>query len=99
VVAEETARLSGGFGLAVTLHNEVFIGALVALSRSAAQTKLRDAAIQGEAIGCFAVTEPSGGSDLASVQTAAERVGDCWKLTGEKSFISNGGVATHALVL
>ena len=47
----------------------------------------------GEAIAAFAMTEPECGSDAASIQTSAERVSDGWELIGEKTYISNGGIA------
>ena len=45
---------------------------------------------QGEAIGAVAMTEPNTGSDLAAVQTRAERQGDYYLVNGQKTFISNG---------
>lgn len=47
----------------------------------------------GEAIAAFALTEPGSGSDAASVATTARRDGGSWVLDGEKTWISNGGLA------
>jgi acyl-CoA dehydrogenase len=47
----------------------------------------------GEAIAAFALSEPEAGSDVAALQTAAVRHGSGWKLTGTKTWISNGGIA------
>jgi acyl-CoA dehydrogenase len=47
----------------------------------------------GEAIAAFAMTEPQCGSDAANMQTSAMAEGDEWVLVGEKSYISNGGIA------
>ena len=47
----------------------------------------------GEAISAFALTEPGAGSDVANTATLAERVPGGWRLTGEKTYISNGGIA------
>lgn len=47
----------------------------------------------GEAIAAFAMTEPECGSDAANVATTATRDGDNWVITGEKTYISNGGIA------
>jgi alkylation response protein AidB-like acyl-CoA dehydrogenase len=52
----------------------------------------------GEALGCFALTEPDSGSDPASLRTRARRDGDEWVLDGEKMFITNGTTAELALV-
>jgi alkylation response protein AidB-like acyl-CoA dehydrogenase len=52
----------------------------------------------GEALACFALTEPGTGSDAASLATRAVRDGDDWVLTGSKMFITNGTWADVALV-
>ncbi len=52
----------------------------------------------GEALGCYALTEPGSGSDPASLLTRAERDGDDWLLSGSKLFITLGSWAGVALV-
>src|SRR3954447_20576102 len=47
----------------------------------------------GEAIAAFAMTEPECGSDAANIQTSAMRDGNEWVIVGEKTLISNGGIA------
>jgi len=47
----------------------------------------------GDAIAAFAMTEPESGSDAANISTSAMRDGDEWVLVGEKTLISNGGIA------
>ena len=47
----------------------------------------------GQAIAGFALTEPASGSDVAATSTVAERVQGGWRLSGEKTWISNGGIA------
>ena len=51
----------------------------------------------GKAIAAFAMTEPGCGSDAANIQTSAMRDGDDWVLVGEKTLISNGGIADFYL--
>ena len=51
----------------------------------------------GEAIAAFAMTEPECGSDAANMQTSAMRDGNEWVIVGEKSYISNGGIADFYL--
>lgn len=48
---------------------------------------------QGRAISGFALTEPASGSDVAATATTAVRVAGGWRLDGEKTYISNGGIA------
>src|SRR3954451_1977124 len=52
----------------------------------------------GEALGCYALTEPGCGSDAAALVTRAERDGDGWVLSGSKTFITLGTWASLALV-
>jgi glutaryl-CoA dehydrogenase len=52
----------------------------------------------GEAIGCFALTEPEHGSDPASMATRATRDGSDWVLRGTKTWITNATVADVAVV-
>ena len=52
----------------------------------------------GEAIGCFALTEPDSGSDPGAMRTRARRDGDDWVLHGQKMWITNGSIADVAVV-
>ncbi|MFE0462044.1 acyl-CoA dehydrogenase family protein [Kitasatospora sp. NPDC058965] len=52
----------------------------------------------GEALACFALTEPGTGSDAANLTTKAVRDGDEWVISGAKMFITNGTWAEVALV-
>ncbi|WP_432382709.1 acyl-CoA dehydrogenase family protein [Duganella sp. P38] len=53
---------------------------------------------RGEAIAAFALSEPQAGSDVAAMQCAAVRDGDDYVLNGEKTWISNGGIADFYVV-
>ena len=48
---------------------------------------------RGEAISAFALSEPASGSDVANLALTAKRDGDSYVLDGEKTWISNGGIA------
>jgi alkylation response protein AidB-like acyl-CoA dehydrogenase len=52
----------------------------------------------GEALGCYGLTEPGSGSDPASLVTRAERDGDAWMISGSKIFITLGSWAGVCLV-
>jgi acyl-CoA dehydrogenase len=60
--------------------------------------ELLAAARRGEAVFAFALTEPEAGSDVASLRCRATRQGDGWILDGEKTLISNVGIASHYTV-
>jgi alkylation response protein AidB-like acyl-CoA dehydrogenase len=53
---------------------------------------------RGEAIAAFALSEPDAGSDIGAMTTTASRDGDAWVLNGEKTWISNGGIADFYVV-
>jgi acyl-CoA dehydrogenase len=52
----------------------------------------------GEAIAAFALSEPEAGSDVAAMSTTARRDGGHWVLDGQKTWISNGGIADFYVV-
>ncbi|HET9439382.1 MAG TPA: acyl-CoA dehydrogenase family protein, partial [Longimicrobiales bacterium] len=53
---------------------------------------------QGEAIAAFAISEAEAGSDVSAMQTSAEVSGEGWVINGEKTWISNAGIADHYVV-
>jgi acyl-CoA dehydrogenase len=57
-----------------------------------------DEMITGDRIGGFALTEPEAGSDVGAMKSVARRDGDDWILDGEKTLISNVGIAHHFVV-
>lgn len=62
------------------------------------QRKWLDRTRAGSAIAAFALTEPGSGSDVASTSTTATLDGDHYILSGEKTYISNGGIADLYIV-
>lgn len=52
----------------------------------------------GKHIAAFALSESNAGSDIAALSTTATRVAGGWQLDGEKTWISNGGIAHHYVV-
>ena len=53
---------------------------------------------EGDAIGCFGLTEPDAGSDPGAMRTNARRDGSDWILNGSKMWITNGSIADVAVV-
>ena len=62
--------------------------------KAAACPSVRD----GTAIAAFALSEPDAGSDVAAMATTATRVAGGWRIDGEKTWISNGGIADRYVV-
>jgi acyl-CoA dehydrogenase len=65
----------------------------VSLFGSPSQREWLEKTRAGTAISAFALTEPGAGSDVAATATVAERSSGGFRLTGEKTYISNGGIA------
>jgi acyl-CoA dehydrogenase len=54
--------------------------------------------VTGELVGALAMTEPSGGSDVQGIKTRAVRDGNAYRLSGQKTFITNGQHANLIIV-
>ena len=54
---------------------------------------------RGEILGCFAITEPNAGDDVSAVETSAAKEDNSWLINGNKTWITNGGIAGLALIL
>lgn len=93
VLIEELSRAC--MSTAVVIGGHVSIGAMaihLAGSDEQKQKYLKPMAL-GEKLGAFALTEPQAGSDAAAVSTTAEDKGDHYLLNGQKTYITNGGLA------
>ena len=91
VLAEELAAAGiGGAGLGLTLHNDITTPYFLAYCGEAQRRRWLPGIASGELITAVAMTEPGIGSDLASMSTTAIRDGDHYRLSGSKTFITNG---------
>ncbi|HZR60753.1 MAG TPA: acyl-CoA dehydrogenase family protein [Xanthobacteraceae bacterium] len=70
----------------------------ISLFGAAAQRHLLERTRAGEAIAAFALTEQKSGSDVANIALSARRDGETYVLDGEKTWISNGGIADFYVV-
>ncbi|HZC14812.1 MAG TPA: acyl-CoA dehydrogenase family protein [Thermoleophilaceae bacterium] len=98
IVQEELSHGCAGIGNLIT-SNGFFAEPLVALGDEAQQRRWIEP-LTGDRppLTALATTEPEAGSDAASIRTAARRGGDGYVLSGQKSWISNGGVADYVVV-
>jgi acyl-CoA dehydrogenase len=99
VFLEELQRLnSGGFAASMGAHAYLALPHLEAEGSQTLKEKYLRPAILGQKIGCLAITEPGGGSDVASMRSQAKREGETWLLNGSKTFITNGVSSDFLLV-
>lgn len=96
LIRETLARYQGLADFAFAMQG-LGTGA-ISLFGSPEQKQWLDRTRSGEAIAAFALTEPDSGSDVANLNTRAERTEDGWLLNGEKTWISNGGIADLYIV-
>jgi acyl-CoA dehydrogenase len=68
-------------------------GAISLFGSDAQKAEWLSKVANGDAIAAYALTEPETGSDAANIAMLARQVGGEWRLTGEKSYISNGTIA------
>ncbi|MGO9004615.1 MAG: acyl-CoA dehydrogenase family protein [Beijerinckiaceae bacterium] len=90
VVVQELARAGAG-GISASLFSHS-IGAppIVRAARPEVKARVLPEIFSGEKISALAITEPSGGSDVAQLRTTARRQGDHYVLNGQKAFITSG---------
>jgi acyl-CoA dehydrogenase len=97
LIRETLARHSGLADFAFAMQG-LGSGA-ISLGGSAEQkARLLPRVARGEAIAAFALSEPDAGSDVASLACDARADGDAYVLSGEKTWISNGGIADFYVV-
>ena len=90
IMAEEFARCGAG-GIQASLNSHTIgLPPVVAAGSAALKQRILPTVIAGDKIAALAVTEPSGGSDVASLRTTAVRDGDHYIVNGEKTFITSG---------
>jgi alkylation response protein AidB-like acyl-CoA dehydrogenase len=91
VIGEESQRAGvGGFGLGITLHNDICLPYFLAYCTPGQRRRWLPGIASGELITAIAMTEPGIGSDLAGISTSARRDGDAYVVEGAKTFITNG---------
>src|SRR6476469_4925325 len=98
VVAEEMSRLNAATSSCFGIHSDVCPPYIVDLGTEEQKQRWLPGMASGQLICAIAMTEPSGGSDLAALKTTAVRDGDDWVLNGSKTFITNGYQADLVIV-
>lgn len=91
-VLEELAAARITVGLGVSVHS-LSCHALAHYGTKEQQVEHLPAMLGGGLLGAYCLSEPSSGSDAASMRTKAVRDGEDWVLTGTKAWITHGGIA------
>ena len=90
VQAEEFCK-AGSLGLVAGLFSlNIALPPILAMGNDAQKKKFIPPVLDGEKIAALGITEPNAGSDVANIQTRAERDGDHYVVNGAKTFITSG---------
>lgn len=98
IVLEEMSRVCAAVSMGLQVHH-MAIAALKDFGTEDQRKKYLPPLARGETMGCVAVTEPSGGSDVLGMQSTAVFKGDKWILNGRKCFITNSHTSAYWLVI
>lgn len=98
VLNEELAKIGLALASSFGIHYDIVVSYLVELGTEEQKSRWLPAFCAGELVTAIAMTEPSGGSDLAALRTTAVRDGSGWLLNGSKTFITNGTSADLYIV-
>lgn len=90
ITCEELARAAAGGLSAGLMSHSIGLPPVAHLGSEALKARVIPPVLAGDKISALAVTEPSGGSDVANLRTTARREGDHYVLNGQKTFITSG---------
>lgn len=98
LVIEEIARAWVALAIGLGVHTLCCDG-IQRFGTRALKEELLPAMLVGQKLGAYALSEPSSGSDAASLTTKAMRANGTYKITGQKQFCTRGAEADHVLVM
>jgi butyryl-CoA dehydrogenase len=98
LIVEQVGRVDSSARTVVSVQTSLVCGSIERWGTEEQKREWLPRLCSGEALGCFALTEPDFGSDAAGLRTRAKRTDSGWSVTGNKMWISMGNVADVALV-
>lgn len=94
----ELSKVSATVGVILSVHTSVCTNPILYFGSEEQKMKYVPKLASGEYLGAFCLTEPSSGSDAASLKSRAVKKGDHYVINGSKVFITNGGEADVYIV-
>ncbi|HNP37501.1 MAG TPA: acyl-CoA dehydrogenase family protein [Woeseiaceae bacterium] len=98
LICQELERADSGLRSFVSVQSSLVMYPIYTFGSEEQKQRWLPAMAKGEAIGCFGLTEPQGGSDPGNMKTHAKKDGTDWILNGAKMWITNGTIADAAVV-
>ena len=93
LIAREIERVDSGYRSMMSVQSSLVIYPIVAYGSEEQKRKYLPGLLSGEAIGCFGLTEPDAGSDPGGMRTRAVKTANGYRLSGNKTWISNAPIA------
>ena len=93
LVAREVERVDSGYRSMMSVQSSLVMHPINAYGSEAQRLKYLPKLASGEYIGCFGLTEPDAGSDPGGMRTRAVKTSDGYRLSGNKTWISNAPIA------
>ncbi len=97
-VTQELSKFDGSVAVTAGAHSSIGMRGLLLFGTDSQKEKYLPKLATGEMIAAFCLTEAGAGSDAASIKTKATKDGSDWILSGEKIWITNGGIASFFTV-
>lgn len=98
IASEELARAGAGGLIAGLMTHGIGLPPVIALGSEELKRRIAPPVLAGDKLIALCVTEPSGGSDVASIRTRARREGGDYVVNGEKTYITSGMRADYLTV-
>lgn len=98
IAINELSKVSATIGVILSVHTSVGTHPILYFGTEEQKQTYIPKLASGEYLGAFCLTEPSAGSDAASLKTRAVKQGDHYVLNGSKVFVTNGGEADVYIV-
>ena len=95
---EEMSKVDASTGITLSVHTSLCASTIEEFGTEEQKQKWLRPLADGSKIGCFGLTEPGAGSDVAGARTTAVKDGDEYVINGEKIFTTNSGFADTFLV-
>ncbi|MBN2126424.1 MAG: acyl-CoA dehydrogenase family protein, partial [Deltaproteobacteria bacterium] len=94
----EISKACASTGTIMMVNNSLYCAYLTAFGSDEQKMRYLYPCATGDRLGCHGLAEAEAGSDLSGMQTTALRDGDEWVISGEKRFVTNGGVSSYCVL-
>jgi alkylation response protein AidB-like acyl-CoA dehydrogenase len=98
LIAEELAKISPGAAIAALAHADLGMMGVCLFGSEGLKRRCGPGAVSGRTVMCLGNTEGRAGSDVAALASRAVPVSGGWRLSGSKSYVTNGAAADLAVV-